>query len=80
MIIMTKLNIEILTNADYLNFGSLKILGFDNLTFRFDDNGKLMPDFWDDRDGYHELKDDDQFYLDVQKALNKELHVHQKKD
>ena len=40
----------------------------------------LMPDFWDDRDGYHELKDDDQFYLDVQKALNKELHVHQKKD
>ncbi|HFD1692321.1 TPA: hypothetical protein QFK12_001874 [Enterococcus faecium] len=42
---MTKLNIEILTNADYLNFGSLKILGFDNLTFRFDDNGKLMPDF-----------------------------------
>lgn len=77
---MTKLNIEILTNADYLNFGSLKILGFDNLTFRFDDNSKLMPDFWDDRDGYHELKDDDQFYLDVQKALNKELHVHQKKD
>lgn len=50
---MTKLNIEILTNADYLHFGSLKIVGFDNLTFRFDSSGKLMADFWDDRDGYH---------------------------
>lgn len=39
---MTKLNIEILTNADYLHFGSLKIVGFDNLTFRFDSSGKLL--------------------------------------
>ena len=56
---MTKLNIEILTNADYLHFGSLKIVGFDNLTFRFDSSGKLMADFWDDRDGYHEMREDE---------------------
>lgn len=73
MIIMTKLNIEILTNADYLHFGSLKIVGFDNLTFRFDDNGKLMPDFWDDRDGLHQMRDDEQFYKDIQRALDSKL-------
>ena len=66
---MTKLNIEILTNADYLHFGSLKIVGFDNLTFRFDSSGKLMADFWDDRDGYHEMREDEQFYKDIQRAL-----------
>ena len=70
---MTKLNIEILTNADYLHFGSLKIVGFDNLTFRFDDNGKLMPDFWDDRDGLHQMRDDEQFYKDIQRALDSKL-------
>ena len=70
---MTDLNIEILTNADYLKFGSLKILGFDNLTFRFDDNGKLMPDFWDDRDGFHQMRDDEQFYKDIQRALDSKL-------
>ena len=70
---MTDLNIEMLTNADYLNVGSLKILGFDNLTFRFDDNGKLMPDFWDDRDGLHQMRDDEQFYKDIQRALDSKL-------
>ena len=70
---MNNLKIEILTKADYLKFGSLKIVGFENLTFRYDERGRLMPDFWDDRDGYHELKEDEQFYLNVQKALNKEL-------
>lgn len=66
----------------YLDYGSFN-LGycegldeeFADLTFRFDIYGKLMPDFWDDRDGYHELKEDEQFYLYVQKALNKELHL-----
>lgn len=79
---MTKLNIEILTNADYLHFGSLKIVGFDNLTFRFDNltfrfdsSGKLMADFWDDRDGYHEMREDEQFYKDIQKALTAKLLV-----
>ena len=70
---MKNLKIEILTKADYLRFGSLKIVGFENLTFRYDEHGRLMPNFWDDRDGYHELKEDERFYLDVQKALNKEL-------
>lgn len=65
MMNMTKLNIEILTNADYLHFGSLKIVGFDNLTFRFDSSGKLMADFWDDRDGYHEMREDEQFYINA---------------
>lgn len=69
MIIMTKLNIEILTKADYLHFGSLKIVGFDNLTFRYDEKGRLMPDFWDDRDGLHQLSENEQFYLDIQRAL-----------
>lgn len=73
MIIMTKLNIEILTNADYLHFGSLKIVGFENLTFRFDTTGKLMPDFWDDRDGLHQMRDDEQFYKDIQRALDSKL-------
>lgn len=75
MMNMTKLNIEILTNADYLHFGSLKIVGFDNLTFRFDSSGKLMADFWDDRDGYHEMREDEQFYKDIQKALIAKLLV-----
>ena len=75
MMNMTKLNIEILTNADYLHFGSLKIVGFDNLTFRFDSSGKLMADFWDDRDGYHEMREDEQFYKDIQKALTAKLLV-----
>lgn len=66
---MTQLQIEILTQADYLHFGSLKIVGFDNLTFRYDEKGRLMPDFWDDRDGFHELRKDEQFYLDIQRAL-----------
>ncbi|CAI3501655.1 hypothetical protein CIRMBP1299_02189 [Enterococcus cecorum] len=66
---MTNLNIEILTKADYLHFGSLKIVEFDNLTFRFDSSGKLMADFWDDRDGYHEMREDEQFYKDIQRAL-----------
>lgn len=70
---MTKLNIEILTNADYLHFGSLKIVGFENLTFRFDTTGKLMPDFWDDRDGLHQMRDDEQFYKDIQRALDSKL-------
>lgn len=71
---MTNLNIEILTKADYLQFGSLKIVGFDNLTFRYDEKGRLMPDFWDDRDGYHEMREDEQFYLDIQRALIDKLN------
>ncbi len=70
MIIMTKLNIEILTNADYLHFGSLKIVGFENLTFRFDTTGKLMPDFWDDRNGYNKINETGEFYQRIQRALS----------
>lgn len=73
MIIMTKLNIEILTNADYLHFGSLKIVGFENLTFRFDTTGKLMPDFWDDRYGFHSMRENEQFYKDIQRVLDSKL-------
>lgn len=78
MIIMTNLNIEILTNADYLHFGSLKIVGFENLTFRFDTTGKLMPDFWDDRDGFHSMRENEQFYTDIQNALSAEFARTQK--
>ena len=70
---MSKIEIKILSNADYLHFGSLKIVGFENLTFRFDTTGKLMPDFWDDRDGYHEMREDEQFYQDIQRALQEKL-------
>ncbi|CAI3523966.1 hypothetical protein [Clostridium perfringens] len=70
---MTELNIEILTKADYLHFGSLKIVGFDNLTFRFDSLGKLMADFWDDRDGFHQMRENEQFYQDIQRALQEKL-------
>lgn len=72
---MTKLNIEILTNADYLHFGSLKVVGFDNLTFRFDNNGKLMPDFWDNRSGFHKMRENEQFYKDIQRALDSKLQT-----
>lgn len=71
------MKIEILTKADYLHFGSLKIVGFDNLTFRYDEKGQLMPDFWDDRDGFHQMRENEQFYLDIQQALIDEL-IHQK--
>lgn len=69
-IIVTKLEIKILQQADYLHFGSLKITGFENLTFRFDTTGKLMPDFWDDRNGYHELNETGDFYQRIQSALS----------
>lgn len=72
-IIVTKLEIKILQQADYLHFGSLKIIGFENLTFRFDTTGKLMPDFWDDRNGYHEMREDEQFYKDIQRTLDSKL-------
>lgn len=68
---MTQLQIEILTQADYLHFGSLKIVGFDGLTFRFDSSGKLMPDFWSEKDGFHKMREDEKFYLDIQQALNR---------
>lgn len=70
---MTKLEIKILQQADYLHFGSLKIIGFENLTFRFDTTGKLMPDFGDDRNGYHEMREDEQFYKDIQRTLDSKL-------
>lgn len=66
-----KMKIEILTKADYLHFGSLKIVGFDNLTFRYDEKGKLMPDFWSNKDGFHAMREDEKFYLDIQQALNR---------
>ena len=72
-IIVTKLEIKILQQADYLHFGSLKVTGFENLTFRFDTTGKLMPDFWDDRNGYHELNETGDFYQSLQQSLRHTL-------
>ena len=74
---MSKLEIKILTNADYLHFGSFKIVGFDDLTFSFDPSKKLMPDFWSEKDGFHKMREDEKFYLDIQQALIDEL-IHQK--
>ena len=69
-------DIEILTKADYLHFGSLKIVGFDNLTFRYDEKGRLMPDYLNNTSGVHPLLlkyEHEHFYKKMQNKLNFKL-------
>ena len=66
-------DIEILTQADYFHYGSLKIVGFDNVIFRFDISGKLMPDYLNNTSGVHPLLlkyEHGHFYKKMQNKLN----------
>ena len=66
-------DIEILTQADYFHYGSLKIVGFDNVIFRFDISGKLMPDYLNNTSGVYPLLlkyEHGHFYKKMQNKLN----------
>ncbi|WP_300125970.1 hypothetical protein [uncultured Streptococcus sp.] len=66
-------DIEILTQADYFHYGSLKIVGFNDVIFRFDIFGKLMPDYLNNTSGVHPLLlkyEHGHFYKKMQNKLD----------
>lgn len=75
---MVKVEVEILSEATFFEFGSLKItnldhlnLGYENFIFRFDLEGKLSPDYFDTKKNVmEEIPTDCPLYVDTQKALD----------
>lgn len=75
---MVKVEVEILSEATFFEFGSLKItnldhlnLGYENFVFRFDLEGKLQPDYFDTKKNVmEEIPFDCPLYVDTQKALD----------
>lgn len=75
---MVKVEVEILSEATFFEFGSLKItnldhlnLGYENFIFCFDLEGKLSPDYFDTKKNVmEEIPTDCPLYVDTQKALD----------
>lgn len=75
---MVKVEVEILSEATFFEFGSLKItnldhlnLVYENFVFRFDLEGKLQPDYFDtQKNVMEEIPVDCPLYVDTQKALD----------
>ena len=78
---MVKVEVEILSKATFFEYGSLRItnlnhlnLGYENFVFRFDLEGKLLPDYFDTKKNVmEEIPTDCPLYVDTQKSLDEVL-------